>query len=71
MTPLDPRAPLRSLRALAPGLSHARHGAAREPPVSDVAVIKAEQAGDRIQVSTLAAYAAAAGYRLVLSVEPL
>jgi hypothetical protein len=66
---LDIDAPLRSLRALRPDISHARHGAARVPPVSDVAVIMAERSGDRIQVSTLRAYAEALGYELVLSVR--
>lgn len=70
MIPLDLDAPLRSMRALCPDVSHDRHGAARVPPVSSAAVADAERVGGGIRLSTLAAYAAALGYRLVLSVEP-
>jgi len=70
MTPLDPKAPLRSVRILA-GVSHQALAEAREPPCSKTAVINAEQAGNKIQVDTLQAYAAALGYRMVIGVEPL
>lgn len=70
MTPLSLTAPLRSLRALRHDVSHRAHGAARVPPVSDAAVVKAERSGSRIQVDTLAEYARALGYRLVIGVEP-
>lgn len=69
MTPLDIDAPLRSLRAMRPGVSHRAHGAARVPPVSDAAVVAAERAGGRIQLDTLAAYVRALGGKLVLGVE--
>ena len=70
MIPLDPQAPLRSLRLLA-GVSHQDMADARTPPCSKTAVINAEQAGSRIQLDTLQAYAEAIGYRVVLMVEPL
>ena len=70
MTPLDSQAPLRSLRLLA-GVSHQDMADAREPPCSKTAVINAEQAGSRIQLDTLEAYAKGIGYRVVLMVEPL
>jgi hypothetical protein len=66
--PLDPKAPLRSLRILV-GASHQALADARDPPCSKTAVINAEQADDRIQLDTLQAYAAALGYRVVLGVE--
>lgn len=71
MTPLALDAPLRSLHDLHPEVSHRALGALRDPPVADTTVLNAERAGDRIQVSTLAAYAAALGYRLVLGVEKI
>lgn len=71
MTHLNPKAPLRSLRDLRPGLSLRLLGAARTPPISDAAVADAERIGPGIRVSTLAEYARALGYRLVLGVEPL
>lgn len=69
MTPLSLTTPLASLRALRPDVSHRAHGAARVPPVTDVAVIKAERSGARIQLNTLAAYVEALGGRLVIGVE--
>lgn len=63
MTPLSLDAPLRSLRALC-GLSHRALGERLMPPVSDVAVVKAEANGPRIKLSTLSSYARAAGYAL-------
>ena len=66
--PLD--APLRTLRTLT-GASHEALGRARRPPVSDVAVVKAERGGPRIQLDTLAAYARALGYELVVGVRPI
>ncbi len=68
-TVLSIASPLADLRALA-GVSHRALGASRVPPVSDVAVINAERSGDRVQVSTLASYAAALGYELVVSIRP-
>lgn len=67
---LDSAAPLRSLRLLeSPPRSHAVVGASRVPSVSDAAVIHAEQAGARIRVETLMAYAEALGYTLELVVH--
>jgi len=66
MTPLSLAAPLHSLRLLS-GLSHLALGQARG--VSDAAVCNAERVGAGIRLETLAAYAEAAGYRLVVGVE--
>lgn len=61
MTPLRLDDPLRHLRAIS-GLSHRALGAKVQPkPLSDAAVVDAEQRGPRIKLSTLATYARAAG----------
>lgn len=60
--------PLRSLRALC-GLSHRALGERLMPPVSDVAVVKAEAKGPRIKLATMASYASAAGYVLMLHAD--
>lgn len=67
---LNPDAPLRSLRLLA-GATHQAMAVARDPPVSKPSVVNAEQAGPRIQLDTLQAYAAGLGYRVVVGVEIL
>lgn len=68
MIPLPLSSPLAALRSIV-ALSHRALGSRRQPPVSDAAVVNAERAGPRIQLDTLAAYAEAAGYRLVVGVE--
>lgn len=62
--------PVAELRRLA-GLSHRALGDRRSPPVADATVVDAERCGPRIGLDTLAKYAAAAGYRLVVGVEPV
>lgn len=69
--PLSLEAPLRSLRALEPGVSHRALGERRDPQVTAAAVVKAEAGGAGVQTDTLREYAAALGWRLVIGVEPL
>jgi hypothetical protein len=71
MTRLDIDAPLASLHALHPEVSHRALGDRCTPPVADTTVLGSERVGDRIQVSTLRRYAEALGHRLVLGVEPI
>lgn len=70
MTPLDLAHPLASLldaaRADGRKLSQRDLGEARVPPVAQASVANAIEAGDKIKLSTLAAYALAAGYTLWL-----
>lgn len=75
MTPLDPKAPGESLYRVAFEAgkvgSLEELGRKRRPkPVSHNAVGKMIRGGAAVQVDTLAAYAEACGYRLVLGVEP-
>lgn len=62
--------PVAELRRIT-GLSHRALGERRSPPVADATVVDAERSGSRIGLDTLAKYAAAAGYRLVVGVEPV
>lgn len=68
MTPLSLDAPLVSLLALSAAdgrkLSQRDIGEARTPPVAQASVANAIETGPSIKLSTLAAYAHAAGYTL-------
>lgn len=66
--PLD--APLRALIDTT-GASLETLARAREPWVSSAAVGKALRGGPRIQLDTLAAYARALGFELVIGVRPI
>ncbi len=75
MTPLSLDAPLASLldirRADGRPLSQRHLGELRQPIVTQGSVGAALAAGGGIKLATLDAYARAAGYRLVVAVEPL
>ncbi len=68
MTPLSLTEPLASLLD-ASGLTYKALGALRKPPVGQPAVSHAVRLGDRVELSTLALYARAAGYKLHLGVD--
>jgi hypothetical protein len=70
MTPLCLDAPLASLldvcRAAGVVTTQEKLGERRKPPVDQAVVARTISRGDRIELATLAAYARAAGYRLLI-----